>query len=171
MSLFLSKLLPRLVYPLGLTSGLLLLAIFFIWWGRRRLSAAFLLLALSILWVSAMPVTAAWLSASLERLYLPVPVAQSPTDYEAVGQGEHTLLDWLPDARSLEHTTRAGVPGICGVWVAGLDLKRQRYPVKGIYQTQARSLHYGKRAPVFDPIFLDLHALTQWRIAWPFVVC
>jgi len=31
----------------------------------------------------------------------------SPTDYEAVGQAEHTLLDWLPDASSLERTTRA----------------------------------------------------------------
>jgi len=45
MSLFLSKLLPRLVYPLGLTTGLLLLAFFLVWWGRRRLAAAFLLLA------------------------------------------------------------------------------------------------------------------------------
>ena len=38
MSLFLSKLLPRLVYPLGLTTGLLLLAFFLVWWGRRRLA-------------------------------------------------------------------------------------------------------------------------------------
>ena len=45
MSLFLSKLLPRLVYPLGLTTGLLLLAFFLVWWGRKRLAAAFLLLA------------------------------------------------------------------------------------------------------------------------------
>jgi len=44
MSLFLSKLLPRLVYPLGLTTGLLLLVFFLVWWGRRRLAAAFLLL-------------------------------------------------------------------------------------------------------------------------------
>jgi len=29
----------------------------------------------------------------------------SPTDYEAVGQAEHTLLDWLPDASSLERST------------------------------------------------------------------
>ena len=31
----------------------------------------------------------------------------SPTDYEAVGQGEHTPLDCLPDASFLERTTRA----------------------------------------------------------------
>ena len=49
MSLFLSKLLPRLVYPLGLTTGLLLLAISLVWWA-----------------------------AFLERQYLPVPVAQPP---------------------------------------------------------------------------------------------
>jgi len=79
MSLFLSKLLPRLVYPLGLSSGLLLLVFFLVWWGRRRLAAAFLLLALSMLWASSMPVTATWLAASLERQYLPVPVTQSPT--------------------------------------------------------------------------------------------
>jgi len=78
MSLFLSKLLPRLVYPLGLTTGLLLVAFFLVWWGRKRLAAAFLLLVLSILWFSSMPVTAAWLAASLERQFLPVPVAQSP---------------------------------------------------------------------------------------------
>jgi len=48
MSLFLSNLLPRLVYPLGLATGLLLLVFFLVWWGRRRLAAAFLLLALSI---------------------------------------------------------------------------------------------------------------------------
>jgi len=36
-----------------------------------------LLLVLSILWFSSMSVTAAWLAASLERQYLPVPLAQS----------------------------------------------------------------------------------------------
>lgn len=78
MSLFLSKLLPRLVYPLGLTSSLLLIAAVLIWWGRRYLAVAFLLSALTILWVSSMPVTAIWLAISLERMYLPVAVARSP---------------------------------------------------------------------------------------------
>ena len=76
MILFLSKLLPIVLYPLGLA---ILLALFALIFGRfRRVSRAALLLAVLLLWLPAMPVTANLLALGWEAAYPPVAVAELP---------------------------------------------------------------------------------------------
>jgi uncharacterized SAM-binding protein YcdF (DUF218 family) len=65
MFLFLSKLLPIVLYPIGLSSTLVLIASFNLT-RRPRLARTSLLLALVILWGSSMPWTARRLTAVLE---------------------------------------------------------------------------------------------------------
>ncbi len=76
MSLFLSKLLPIVLYPLGLA---ILLAIFALAFGRfRRAARAALLLAVALLWLPSMPVTANLLALRWEAAYPPVAEADLP---------------------------------------------------------------------------------------------
>ncbi len=69
MFIFLSKLLPLFVYPLGLACLLLLVAILF--WRQRRFSRRLTIVALVILWLGSTSGTANALARSLERRYLP----------------------------------------------------------------------------------------------------
>ncbi|MEN8217949.1 MAG: YdcF family protein [Pseudomonadota bacterium] len=78
MSIFLSKLLPQLIYPVSLTIWLAIFAGLFAWRGHKRLAGIALFLSVALLWVSSMRVTADYLSISLERKYLPVPIESSP---------------------------------------------------------------------------------------------
>ncbi|MDX2255047.1 MAG: YdcF family protein [Pseudanabaenaceae cyanobacterium bins.39] len=90
MSLFLSKLLPVFIYPLGLSSLLMLLALVVLLWKKRspynqtspasrtmglyrknRFAAWSLGLAISILWLSSNNLCSQWLVQSLEWQYLP----------------------------------------------------------------------------------------------------
>jgi uncharacterized SAM-binding protein YcdF (DUF218 family) len=70
MFLFLSKLLPTLVYPLGFASLLLLLSLFLVW-KRPRAAAAAILTAFMVLWLSSNTVTTRWLVQSLEWQNIP----------------------------------------------------------------------------------------------------
>ena len=78
MDLFLSKLIPLFIYPLGFTLVVSILAM-----GILRLSprwARFLLLvAVGVLWVASMPIVADYLNWPLERQYPPVAVEDTPT--------------------------------------------------------------------------------------------
>ena len=77
MFVFLSKLLPILVYPLGLACLLILLAVFLR--GRARLQRAALLAALLLLWVGGNRWAAAGLARSLESRYpAPDPIPEAP---------------------------------------------------------------------------------------------
>ncbi len=78
MSFFLSKLLPQLIYPVSLTIWLTILAGLFAWRGRKRLAGIALSLSVAVLWVCSMEGVADYLSISLERTYLPVPIENSP---------------------------------------------------------------------------------------------
>lgn len=69
MFIFLSKFLPPLVYPLGISILLVLVSIFL--YKRVRLQRFTLVLVLVILLVSSNRWTAAWLTRSLEWRYLP----------------------------------------------------------------------------------------------------
>lgn len=69
MYIFLSKLLPPLIYPLGLTILLVFAAIFLS--KKPRLQRLVLILALLLLFISSNRWTAVWLSRSLEWRYLP----------------------------------------------------------------------------------------------------
>ena len=78
MYLFLSKLLPQLIYPLALclwlaiSSGLL-------FFRRKKTAVGLLFVSVGILWISSMPAFSSYLVKSLERSFLPVPVAESPS--------------------------------------------------------------------------------------------
>ena len=74
MSLFLSKLLPVFVYPLGLAIILGVVALI----RGRHLGRAALTLALAILWVASMPVSSNWLLSQLEAQYPPVSIETLP---------------------------------------------------------------------------------------------
>jgi uncharacterized SAM-binding protein YcdF (DUF218 family) len=76
--LFLSKVLAQLVYPLNLSVLLGLLSGALLWRGRRGLGAVLLVVSLALLWVFSVPVCSDRLRASLERRYLPVPLADLP---------------------------------------------------------------------------------------------
>jgi uncharacterized SAM-binding protein YcdF (DUF218 family) len=73
-SLFLSKLLPIFVYPLGLAIVLGLFALV----RARRIGRVALALALVILWAASTPVSSNWLTAQLEAEYPPAPIETLP---------------------------------------------------------------------------------------------
>jgi len=79
MGLFLSKLLPQLIYPLSLFIWLAILAGVAVWFERKRLAVAMLSTAIIILWIVSTPTFSAYFRAGLERTYLPLPVSESPT--------------------------------------------------------------------------------------------
>lgn len=79
MHLYLSKLLPLLVYPVSLT---LLLAGFsglcrMLRW--RWLASFTIVLAILVLWISATPAVAKFLCGALERQFPPIAIADTPT--------------------------------------------------------------------------------------------
>jgi uncharacterized SAM-binding protein YcdF (DUF218 family) len=76
--LFLSKLVPVFVYPLGLAIMLGILSLVLAAFGRRRLAGGLLALILVGLWVASAPAFANWAYAGLEARYKPVPVADLP---------------------------------------------------------------------------------------------
>ena len=78
MELFVSKLLPQLIYPLGLFIWLTIAGGVLAWLGRRRLGVAVLSVAVFVLWVASTPVFSGSIRAALERSYLPVSVSESP---------------------------------------------------------------------------------------------
>lgn len=70
MFLFFSKLLPLLIYPLGLSCLLLILSLFALW-KRPRIAAGCIGLALALLLISSNRLVSANLIRSLEQQYLP----------------------------------------------------------------------------------------------------
>src|SRR5215831_17768690 len=85
--LFLSKLLPAFVLPLGLTLSLAVVG-FLLWLlYYRRLARLCLGTALAILWICSTPVVANWAIASLERQYPPRTMADTPAADVAIVLG------------------------------------------------------------------------------------
>ncbi len=77
MELFLSKLLPELIYPLGLACVLIALSLLCA--QRQRLQRALLGVSLGLLWLGGNPWVAQGLARSLEYRYLPPhPVPHAP---------------------------------------------------------------------------------------------
>jgi len=70
MFVFLSKLLPLFVYPLGLACIVLILAVIF--YKKNRLRSALIIISLAILWLSSTSIVANGLAKSLEWQYLPL---------------------------------------------------------------------------------------------------
>jgi uncharacterized SAM-binding protein YcdF (DUF218 family) len=76
--LFLAKLLPVFLFPLGLTLCLLLLGGLLLILGLRRLARVSIAMAAAVLWVSSTPMVANWAMASLERQYPVRTLADTP---------------------------------------------------------------------------------------------
>jgi len=75
---YLSKILPLMVLPVGLILLTLLPALIFLARGRRAISGGLIALAILILWVSSTPIVASALYGRLERQYPPVPLERIP---------------------------------------------------------------------------------------------
>lgn len=85
MGLFLSKLLPLFIYPIGLSCLLLLMAIVLILKRRSRRALIPIGLALGILWISSSGLFSTVLVRSLEQQYLPPSFpANNPTPSQAI---------------------------------------------------------------------------------------
>lgn len=78
MYLYLSKILPLLVLPVGFVIALLMLALLLIFIGRRKIATVLMVTALLVLWLASMPVVAEKLYLQLAEHYPVVPVSKIP---------------------------------------------------------------------------------------------
>ena len=78
MYVYLSKILPLLVLPVGIVITLLAVALLLIIKGRRRIAAGLLAAALAILWIASMPIVAARLYRSIEGHYPAISLDEVP---------------------------------------------------------------------------------------------
>ena len=76
--LFLSKLLPIFVYPVGLTLSLVLIGGLCSLCNFRRLALSTVVAAMTVLWICSTPVFARWTIASLERQFPARAMAETP---------------------------------------------------------------------------------------------
>lgn len=99
MYIYLSKILPLLIIPIGIVLELLLLALFLLWRRKRRSAALSLVTAILVLWGSSLPIVGDALLGSLERQYYAVPMNVVPTSEcivvlgGAVGPAQSPRLD------------------------------------------------------------------------------
>lgn len=87
MDLYLSKILPIFVYPVGLTLALALFAGLCGLLRWRRLGRLSIVLAVAVLWISATPAVGDLLYRQLERQYPPIAAADAPTADVAIVLG------------------------------------------------------------------------------------
>lgn len=131
---YLSKLLPTLVYPIGLTFVLLAAALFAFKsekWRLRFLIAAFL-----ILWVTGLPFPGAWLTRSLETTVPPLPADETAAVAVVLGGGTESFEaprqmveiggagDRILYAAKLYHEGRVGKLLFGGAYFAPLSGKK-----------------------------------------------
>jgi len=76
--IYLSKLLPLLVLPIGLVIDLLFIALLFLLKGWRRTAATFLVTAMLVLWGASTPFVAHTLLGKLEQDYPAVMITEIP---------------------------------------------------------------------------------------------
>jgi uncharacterized SAM-binding protein YcdF (DUF218 family) len=84
MDLFLSKVLPQFVYPLGLAIALGLLGVLFALVRFRTLARISAVFGFLIVWAASTPVVADWLYGRLEAQYPPVAIEASPSADAAI---------------------------------------------------------------------------------------
>jgi uncharacterized SAM-binding protein YcdF (DUF218 family) len=75
---YLSKILPLLVLPIGLVLELSFVALLLALAGKKKSSAIFIFLAMALLWTASMPYTADFLKGRLERDYPAVMMTEIP---------------------------------------------------------------------------------------------
>ena len=117
-----------MVLPVGVVIELSLLALLFLFFGKRKVSAAFLLVALLVLWVSSMPIVADTLYGKLEQDFPPValediPVSEcivvlggviGPALYPRVDMEMYEAIDRVYKAAQLYRAGKGGVLIVAG---------------------------------------------------------
>jgi uncharacterized SAM-binding protein YcdF (DUF218 family) len=78
MYVYLSKIVPLLVLPIGLVIELTLIAFLLVIAGKKKTSAFFLVLAMALLWGASMPYVAETLMGELEKDYPAVMMTEVP---------------------------------------------------------------------------------------------
>ena len=96
MYLYLSKILPLLVLPIGIVIELSLVALLLLVKDRRKTAAVFLGCAVLVLWISSMPVVANALMGRLERDFPAVALRDVPTNKCIVLLGGVIQPAWAP---------------------------------------------------------------------------
>ena len=84
MYIYLSKILPLLILPIGLVFELILLAFLLVLAGKKKSTAFFLCLAMALLWGASMPYVADTLMRELEQDYPAVMMSEIPRSRCAV---------------------------------------------------------------------------------------
>ena len=79
MYIYLSKILPLMVLPIGIVIELLLIALLLLWWGKRKSSAFFMVAAISVLWCCSMPIVANTVLGKLEQQYPALALSDVPS--------------------------------------------------------------------------------------------
>ncbi|WP_456404498.1 YdcF family protein [Thiolapillus sp.] len=74
----LSKLAPLVVYPLGFSILLLLIALLLLWRDRVKAARVLVAVVVVLLWVCSTPRFSDWIAGALESEFPPVPVAAVP---------------------------------------------------------------------------------------------
>jgi len=142
--IYLSKILPLLVLPIGLVFEFSIIALVLLWKGKRKSSATFLVVAMLVLWVSSMPIVADTLLGKLEQQYPAVALKDIPASECIVLLGgavepvfpprvDVELLDAADRVYKTASLYRAGKGRL--VIVAGGN-----QPWSGIGQTEAESI-------------------------------
>lgn len=78
MYIYLSKILPLLVLPIGLVIELTFMAFLLVIAGKKKSSAILLFLAMALLWGASTPYVAEWLTGRLERDYPALMMTEVP---------------------------------------------------------------------------------------------
>ena len=79
MYIYLSKILPLMVLPIGIVIELLLMALLLLWWGKRKSAAFFMVSAISVLWCCSMPIVANTVLGKLEQQYPALALSDVPS--------------------------------------------------------------------------------------------
>ena len=108
MYVYLSKILPLLILPIGLVIELSFLAFLLVLAGKKKSSALFLFLAMALLWSASMPYVANTLMGELERDYPAVMMTEIPPSKCAVvlGGGVEPVLSPRVDVDMQEAVDR-----------------------------------------------------------------
>lgn len=115
MFLFLSKLLPLFIYPLGLSCLLMVLALLTLWKYPRWTGAVISFALVILLLASSRGVAQGLVRSLLIFKRQGINVIPAPTDFlmipSEINQTQKTwqgvLLSWIPDTLSLHQTTQA----------------------------------------------------------------
>jgi uncharacterized SAM-binding protein YcdF (DUF218 family) len=78
MYIYLSKILPLLVLPVGIVFELLVIALLFLWWKKRKPAMFLIVAAMAVLWFSSMPIVANTVLGKLEQRIPAVPLSAVP---------------------------------------------------------------------------------------------